>query len=49
MRIVRTIIIGLSITALAASSGSDDRSEQPHHFQAGPYVGGGSSVGFLCV
>jgi hypothetical protein len=46
MRIVRTIIIGLSMIALTACSGSDDRSEQPHLYQAGPYIGGGSGVGF---
>jgi hypothetical protein len=46
MRIVRIIIVGLSMIALAACSGSDDRSEQPHHYQAGPYIGGGSGVGF---
>ena len=40
-----TVVAALCVIALAACSGSDDRSEQPHGYQAGPYIGGSAGVG----
>jgi uncharacterized lipoprotein len=40
-----TVVAALCVIALAACSGSGDRSEQPHGYQAGPYIGGSAGVG----
>jgi hypothetical protein len=43
---VLTVVAALCVIALGACSGSDDGSEEPHRYHAGPYIGGGAGVGF---
>ena len=42
---ILTLVAGFCVIALADCSGSDERSEQPYRYQAGPYIGGGAGVG----
>ena len=46
IRMLISLVALLSAIALTACTAPDDGSEQPHHGQTGPYIGGAGGVGF---